>query len=159
VLNATTVGVNNTLQTDASACGTAVITVTDDCGETTTGYVRCTAGSEWKEKSTGVCQITGPASWISDAGNSALFDSISGKGKQQETILYKAGQSPGTYCDSPWAVCGNYCVDGYHCLESPFMHSVYGDITPNCYESQSTPGLILCFCGHVNLVYSEWECI
>ena len=40
--------VSNTLITDGAACGKATITVTDFCGDVTTGYVRCTTGS-WNE--------------------------------------------------------------------------------------------------------------
>lgn len=36
----------NTLTADNTACGTATITVTDKCGDTCTGYVRCTTG-QW----------------------------------------------------------------------------------------------------------------
>lgn len=39
-------GVQGFLQSDATACGTATITVTDFCGDVTTGKVRCTFG-EW----------------------------------------------------------------------------------------------------------------
>ena len=39
-------GVSNTLISDNTACGTAVITVTDFCEEVTTGEVRCTFG-QW----------------------------------------------------------------------------------------------------------------
>jgi hypothetical protein len=42
--NATTVGLSNTLNADASACGTATVTVTGCNGATVTGYVRCTTG-------------------------------------------------------------------------------------------------------------------
>lgn len=41
---AQTSGVSNTLIADGSACGPAVITITDVCGETTTGHVRCDTG-------------------------------------------------------------------------------------------------------------------
>jgi hypothetical protein len=44
--NAVTSGTSNTLNTDATACGTAVITVTDECGTVVTGEVRCTTG-QW----------------------------------------------------------------------------------------------------------------
>jgi len=154
--NAETAGTGNILDTDASACGTATITVTDYCEDTAVGYVRCTAISQWVQKSTGVCQISGPASWVTDAGNHAVFDYIQGLGKQQETILWKAGQSPGITCGVN-DVCDTYCADAYYCLEAPFMHSVLGDITPNCYPT-AVPGVIFCYCGHVNLIYSEWEC-
>ena len=152
---AETAGVGNILDSDASACGTATITVTDYCEDTAIGYVRCTAISQWVQKSTGVCQITGPAVWLTDAGLSAVFEAVSGIGKQRETILYKAGGTPAFTCGVN-DFCSDYCVDGYHCLDSPFIHSVHGDITPHCY--QAAPGEVWCYCGHVNLIYYEWEC-
>ena len=45
LLHATTEGVSNTLVTGPSACGSATITVTDFCGDSVVGYVRCTAGA------------------------------------------------------------------------------------------------------------------
>ena len=151
-----TVGTGNILDSDGSACGTATITVTDYCEDTATGYVRCTAASHWVAKTWGVCEFSGPAVWQSDAGSSAIFYATKGIGKQQETILYRAGQSPGVTCGVN-DICDNYCADGYHCLGSPFIHSVRGDITPNCYQVE--PGHIWCYCGHINLIYYEWECI
>ena len=44
--SAQTSGVSNTLLADDTACGPATISVTDECGVTATGYVRCTAG-QW----------------------------------------------------------------------------------------------------------------
>ena len=46
--NATTVGLTNTLNADATACGSAEITVTGCDGTVVTGYVRCTTGA-WIE--------------------------------------------------------------------------------------------------------------
>ena len=44
--NPTTVGLTNTLSADATACGTATVTVTGCDGAVVTGYVRCTTG-QW----------------------------------------------------------------------------------------------------------------
>lgn len=44
--NAATSGRTNILYADATACGTAAFTVTDDCGNSCTGIVRCTQG-QW----------------------------------------------------------------------------------------------------------------
>ncbi|MBW2005045.1 MAG: RHS domain-containing protein [Deltaproteobacteria bacterium] len=41
-----TQGLSNTLYADDTACRAATITVIDDCGQTATGYVRCTTG-QW----------------------------------------------------------------------------------------------------------------
>jgi hypothetical protein len=39
----------NTLSADDTACGSATITITDKCGDSCTGYVRCTEG-QWVQK-------------------------------------------------------------------------------------------------------------
>ncbi|MCK4826426.1 hypothetical protein KA005_62360, partial [bacterium] len=62
---------SNTLITDGSACGSATITVTDDCGDTAEGVVRCTTGS-W---CTCGSQVTGGSSSSCGKG---IFDDISG---------------------------------------------------------------------------------
>ena len=41
---ATTDGVHNVVSADNTACGPATITVTDYCGDSATGYVRCDTG-------------------------------------------------------------------------------------------------------------------
>lgn len=43
--NASTAGLTNTLNADATACGIATITVTDACGNEATGQVKCTTGA------------------------------------------------------------------------------------------------------------------
>jgi len=43
-----------TLYADNNACGTATITVTDSCGDTSTAYIRCTTG-KWTRISTEFC--------------------------------------------------------------------------------------------------------
>lgn len=43
--SATTSGLTNTLNADGTACGTAKITVTDACENTTDGFVQCTTGA------------------------------------------------------------------------------------------------------------------
>ena len=92
MLNATTVGVSNTLQSDASACGTATITVTDDCDETTTGYVRCTADSGWVKKGDVTADYDGGITWCYGAayqfGTTELI-----RGEERWTFL-----SVGTNC-------------------------------------------------------------
>lgn len=69
--NATTLARVNTLIADETACGTASITVTDDCGTTVTGEVRCTEG-EWV--------IQGYANWsgLPDAAKCVAQGSAAG---------------------------------------------------------------------------------
>jgi len=59
-----------TLFVDDTACGSATITVTDACGNNTTGYVRCTAG-KWgdiEEYGTYCNRPPGPCPNISECG-------------------------------------------------------------------------------------------
>lgn len=46
---------NNVLVASGSACGVAIITVTDTCGNTTIGLVRCTDSGFWYEFTDDVC--------------------------------------------------------------------------------------------------------
>jgi len=62
----TTSGVTNTLDADGSACGTAVITVTDASGDTAVGGVRCTTGVWGAPDPNCVALGGGLCSWIQD---------------------------------------------------------------------------------------------
>ena len=95
--HAQTAGVSNTLNADGSACGTATITVTDQCGGLATGYVVCTTGA-WHACGSvlvtrciggasdcytgGECTVyVGAGSWISGrfkVSHAKLFGSCSG---------------------------------------------------------------------------------
>ena len=100
----------NTLISDASACGTATITVTDVCPDSCTGYVRCTTG-EWAAYSSNVCELSGAAAgytinaatcWITVTG-------ILGNLKQIDVFEY-AGSVQG--CANSAAMCmdfSGYC--------------------------------------------------
>ena len=150
----TTTGVHNVLSADNTACGTATITVTDVCGDTTTGYVRCTAASDWVLKAPyDTCVISGAASYLVGA---YVFEYIAGNKRQLESIIRAAGATGDCVTDA--AFCDGYC-DTDTCLAPPFVEpGIYGDITPNCMDHPET-GSISCFCGELNLRYYEWECI
>lgn len=53
--DATTIGLSNTLNADATACGTATVTVTGCGGTAVTGYVRCTTGNWVRIYTCGTC--------------------------------------------------------------------------------------------------------
>jgi len=65
--NAYTDGLVNELNAGATACGSCTITVTDACGETITGWVRCTTG-QWVPKTAynDQCVSSGPGYWINN---------------------------------------------------------------------------------------------
>jgi len=73
----------NTLNAGASACGTATVTVTDDCGDEVTGYVRCTYGV-WALKSSD-CQLSGDGELTGSAGELHYYQLIQGNKKQLQT--------------------------------------------------------------------------
>jgi hypothetical protein len=110
MLHANTEGKTNTLQADDTACGPATITVTDFCGDTTTGYVRCTAG-QWTEIGFTSCVITGAIT----EGDGATR--IEGKYKLVENWSNSCSSS-GLGCSDPtWGLC-YYLYANCHCLTS-----------------------------------------
>jgi len=154
LLHNETIGVGNTLQADASACGTATITVTDYCEDSVIGYVRGTEGSDWVQKSTGTCVAPGAAVWYGSGTGTKYFEAVYGYQRQREVIVYHAFRVNRT-CGVDDG-CTDYCIDGYHCLNSPFIDDLTRNITPNCQQEGAD---IRCWCGNINLTYWEWECV
>lgn len=119
--NATTSGVGNTLNTDGIACGTATITVTDDCGETTTGYVRCTVGT-WSEIPFTSCVIGG-----------AITE---GDGRTRIEKKWKLVEDWDTTCSTSgsgcthdtYGLCGAAYYTWCHCTETIDCHTTMGCI-------------------------------
>jgi len=122
--HAETDGVGNVLHADATACGSATITVTGCDGQSAIGYVRCTTG-QWVFKSyagvlsgDGICYYSIPGQ--------ADYERIEGNKKQQQRVVdsgasaYYGCWDPNTNCE---ALGGEYgcegcipwdCVDLYH---------------------------------------------
>jgi len=144
----------NTLLADATACGTATITVTDFCEDSVIGYVRGTEGSDWVQKSTGTCVAPGAAVWYGSGTGTKYFEAVYGYQRQREVIVYHAFRVNRT-CGVDDG-CTDYCIDGYHCLNSPFIDDLTRNITPNCQQEGAD---IRCWCGNINLTYWEWECV
>ena len=104
---AQTAGVSNTLSADGAACGSATITITDQC-RTTTGYVRCTTGG-WVYKGD-QCDLAGEASLDSVTGADFTMVLTSGNKKQEEIFLYGGYATcrvngPGTECTDTLSYC------------------------------------------------------
>lgn len=156
--NATTDSRTNTINAGASACGPATITVTDVCGDSCTGYVRCTTGS-WTEKSTGVCVLSGNGTQIGyNAGPPKRwqYELIDGYQRQLATTQQNGKASRCT----PPCVCGTdtdtYCRTGGNCGGSPVncIDPDHADWIPcRQYEYNN----IWCYCV-INMRYYEWEC-
>jgi len=67
--NEYTDGLVNELNAGSTACGSSTITVTDACGETITGWVRCTTG-QWVYQGahSGECMSSGPGYFVNNLG-------------------------------------------------------------------------------------------
>jgi len=105
-LNAeTTIDYQNLVFADNTACGTASITVTDSCGHSTDGYVRCTTGM-WSWPPTLGCAdgMTGKApSGYSDHNQVLTMTKTEGKYAQTDILHSSVGGS----CFN--LVCADYC--------------------------------------------------
>ena len=161
--SATTTGRTNTLDADGTACGTAIITITDACDDTATGYVRCTTG-QWVQKSTGSCIISGAITdTISEPDeNSGEHERISGYQKQYQLWGSKCGVASGFYdCENPYPGCGDggasECNEGT-CLATGCTPCLTGGNIPSMGCRNYTGGgsyQVDCVKG---LTYYEWEC-
>ena len=121
----TTTALTNTLSADATACGTATITVTDACGTTATGYVRCTTGewSAWdtahRRSSVGcgdsVCGETAHSREIISGKDRWLFGTGGGYENQCSNATCRVWSNPGV--ETPEPPCGSPygCWDGGNC--------------------------------------------
>lgn len=153
---------SNDLSADETACGTATVTVTDACGESTvTGYVRCTTG-EWVTKSN-TCVLTGGGSlvegtmpncsptdckYVLTQGNKRQTQSIHAFGMGDE---YCADETYSVWCATGykgdcWSGVGGACID---C-------NITSISTCDCYTDY-VEDTDYCFCT-TDVIYEEWEC-
>ena len=142
---ATTAGVQNVLSADNTACGTATITVTDYCGDSTTGYVRCDTGN-W-------CEITFDSCIISGA-------ITEGDGETRIQDKWKLVEVWGVTCSSAGFGCSGavwgMCVNNYdtcHCLEPGSCHTTMG-----CTQCLNHGG-ICNQAGYAKLCFSPADCL
>lgn len=148
----TTTGLSNILRADATACGSATITVTGCDGVSVTGYVRCNEASSWQYQDTGC--IVNTTGWLDAAdGDCNLYfggEFIVGKYKQLNTVHFKTaaneaecnsvgipifGDPPGT----------NPCL----CLAAHFNV---------CWFHYGTGCNYWGFLHHYSRTYYEWKC-
>lgn len=90
----------NLLITDDSACGGVEISVTDDCGQTVSGGIRCTADSDWSDPSADVV-CTDNNGW-NPAANTCWGAIVKGIYKYQGLRRYEVGPER-IHCDEPCA--------------------------------------------------------
>lgn len=114
--SASTSGVTNTLSAGATACGTATITVTDACGDTATGYVRCTTGT-WTEIESAVNKVVGEPACGADfyepdlGSGTGTTTKIVGKYKVVEYVGGMTAQYPGSCSSTRYASGARYiCI-------------------------------------------------
>ena len=155
---ASTAGRTNTLIADGTACGAATITVTDNCEDSCTGYVRCTSvDSEWVLKSSNVCGLSGVGVQIGAVSSFVYFELVSGNKKQLQRRWKVAGHGSDPNCGS--APNTAYC-DGqiaYYCPDSPSGNCIDPvDCYPMyCFDPPGNQWGCYCISG---LFYYEWEC-
>lgn len=147
----------NRLQADATACGSATITVTDKCGVSATGYIRCNNGSEWIPKGN-TCGLPGAYDSYVWTGTYD-FTKISGNKKQLQSCSYSGYFDP-TPCapDCNGAVfestgwCNNWGfeAEGY-CIS-------FAGIWCACQEGIIGGNKMCDAIRTLSLSYSEWEC-
>lgn len=152
--DATTTGLTNTLNADATACGTATITITDDCGTSLTEYVRCTTG-QWINKSN-ECVLPGTGELISGTWptTSCVFQLISGNKRQTQSIERNIWDHGATPCDG-----NTTCNDIYECAtgDGTACLDCIAPATLCACHALYYGGQDYCFCSS-NTDYDEWEC-
>lgn len=152
--SATTTDRTNTLSADATACGTATITVTDACGTEITGYVRCTTGT-WVQKSS-TCGLTGTGTvYTSGCTDDLCYELISGYQKQEHGLDKTESWAPGKTCENAARGPGEWITNceagvGGSCDECISVVAV-------CTCIDLGEGLLRCWTTQT-LTYYEWEC-
>jgi len=104
--SAETDGLTNTLEADGTACGSATITVTDDCGESCTGYVRCTTG-RWANRTLVM---------YNRVGNPMSGQQFNTVGKYRYYVFW--------YGAPPSTMCWQHCRDGCWTCPGDLLHFV-----------------------------------
>jgi hypothetical protein len=159
--SAVTSVLSNTLSASGSACGTATVTITDECGTTVTAKIRCTSGS-WVLKS-GTCGLSGSGTYVSLGAGGACanrrdYTYISANKKQTQRICVFAaggGDCPTSddypercACQNNNCACYGSSIACVKCIEG-------AEVPPcECYDDGATWN---CQCTE-SLAYYEWEC-
>lgn len=107
LINSTTDDVDNSIYAYYNACGLATITVTDACGDSCTGYVRCVNGV-WTDSTVWYANFTD----IDCADGTAILDD---------------GNEYGIHCYQPdfYELDGSYKTDNDYSLDAPSYYKEY----------------------------------
>lgn len=137
----------NTLTADGSACGSATITITDDCGNSDTGYVRCTEGT-WTDGDNYCYKAPTTASWTNYTTPS---------GNQRYKVVLLQVVFGGLACDA-----ANFCFyEGVAIgLNDPAIFVNYIKCeSDNQYWYVPPPGDLWRLGGPWKITYQYWECV
>jgi len=158
---------NNVVNCGVGGCGSGIVSVTDACGKTCGGALRCDVGS-WVLKSTNVCVQSG----IGTEYNTADYELIKDNWRQIQATRSDASGCPGHGCQAaqeefcenrgPLGITIN-CIDPLvgGCDYPYAMPCSSRTSDPGCDSGWRFPGADpLCWaCFHVALLaYYEWEC-
>ena len=159
-----TAGTGNVLHADETACGAAMITVTDCDGNQAIGSVRCTTG-QWVVKSSD-CQMAGEVGVITYSGASVYATCV--KGYQWQYSRYKAvGRTARDYesCEAAIAKISADCDCLIFTLPCPALFSNFYPVPVGCLACRKddcvgTDPYTISYNdyelqGHT---YKEWEC-
>jgi len=149
---------SNTLNADATACGTATLTLTDACGTVLTNYVRCTTG-QWVDTGNNACTVTGVGTQITGSFPTCSpceYEIISGNKKVVATIY---GPNTGEdYCRDYLESCE--AGDTYECASSGQDNCEACGASPittcTCYEDYAG-NVDYCWCSGGKVDYT-WVC-
>ncbi|MBA7495820.1 hypothetical protein ES702_06411 [subsurface metagenome] len=158
---------NNTVNCDASGCGSGIVSVTDACGKNCGGALRCDVGS-WVLKSTNICVRSGIGTEYGDWE----YELIKDNWRQRQTTGSDASGCPAHGCEPGQET---FCTDRgplgltINCVDPLFGGCDYPYAMPcsnmdydvACDSGRKfLPGDTECWqCLHVAaLSYWEWEC-
>lgn len=149
---------SNILYANGSACGMALITVVDSCGNEATGEVRCTSGA-WIALTPNVCvaggaqtSFTCPDVWGTHVREELRYQCVS-------SYDLSINPSPGQSCSG---TCQSLCAEGDCVSCEPCVIGTCGDCSAfyagsvPCCEYVPT-GALRCTCESVRQCY-EWGC-
>ena len=98
------------VNTTAAACGSAEVTVTDDCGQTSSYEIRCTDSGSWSTIHSDSANRVGAASCVPAfgcAGLKSYFYSGKYRWVVDTATCWVDGQGTWTWDNDPWPPCGD----------------------------------------------------
>jgi hypothetical protein len=153
---------SNTLSSNASACGSATITVKDDCGQDAQGFVLVDTVGVWASLGNNICPICGARDGV-DYGLSAWGRHYRYDGKWMcESIIEKSDNASYPTCEPCTGFCGADACDGLApcspCIDGPVtLEGGYYEGSVPCITELDYPYWAVCVCTGRTTGY-EWRC-